>query len=308
MKRALALAARLPSGAAALNVMGMPVAVTIAAALASATALSRVVSSRRSGLAVTWHRVPWRIERRVRVVHLTDVHVGPTTPRRVLRRVAETVHGVGADLVVITGDYVNVSLTYLDRVTELAHALPKPCLATLGNHDHWTDPVRVTRALEDGGVKVLRNASTTVEGPGFTLPVVGVDDGCSGNADVDRAFSDVDHRDRDRTLVLSHFPNTADTIASKEPPLVLSGHTHAGQIDVPHLTRYLARVSGNPYLRGFHRVGPRTDLYVSAGIGHSLEGLRGGPTNPEIAVFELDPAVKERRSHALLTPLRAKVR
>lgn len=287
----------------------MPGPLAVVAAVASAAALSRVVSSRRSGLSVTMHRVPWRIDRRVRVVQLTDVHVGPTTPRAVLRRVAETVHALGADVVVLTGDYVNVSLFYVDRITELVAALPKPCIAVLGNHDHWTNPVRVTRALEDGGATVLRNASTVVDGAGFTLPIVGVDDGCSGNADVDRAFADVDDRDRDRTLVLSHFPNTADLIAEKRPPLVLSGHTHAGQVDVPHVTRYVARLAGNPYLRGFHRVGPATDLYVSAGIGHSLEGLRSGKASPEIAVFDLTPGDADqqenpRASHVLRAPLR----
>ncbi len=240
----------------------------------------------------------------MRVVHLTDVHVGPTTPNAITNRVVETVQGLGADLVVLTGDYVNASLFFVDRVSELAHALPKPCVAVLGNHDHWTDPIRITHALEAGGAKVLRNASTVVEGNGFSLPVVGVDDGRSGNADVDRAFSDVDERDRGRALVLSHFPNTADAIAKKGAPLVLSGHTHAGQVDLTRLTRYVARLSGNPYLHGFHRVGARTDLYVSAGIGHSLEGLRSKRTRPEIAVFELDPDVRERSSRTLHARLR----
>lgn len=276
----------------------------VAAALASATAISRVRGSRRGGLQVTWNRVPWRIERRVRVVHLTDIHVGPTTPTAVLRRVADIVQTLECDLVVLTGDYVNASVYHVDRVTALVDALPKPCFATLGNHDHWTNPARVSRALAAGGAKVLQNESACLEGSGFSLPVVGVDDGRSGNADVDRAFSDVDMRDRGRTLVLSHFPNTANLIATHAPPLILSGHTHAGQVDVPHVTRLFARLGGNPYLRGFHRVGPSTELYVNAGIGHSLEGLRGGATCPEIAVFELDPDATERRTTSMRAALR----
>ncbi len=67
---------------------------------------------------------------------------------------------------------------------------------------------------------------------------VGVDDGRSGNDDVPRAFADV--ADPERALVLSHFPSTAETIATTGAPLVLSGHTHAGQVDVPHVTRLLA--------------------------------------------------------------------
>src|SRR3954469_8786034 len=120
----------------------MPAApIAVAVAVGTALAISRVRAAHRDGLAVTWHRVPWLGERRLRVVQLTDIHVGPTTPRRMLARVADVVQTLECDVVVLTGDYVNASLFYLDRVAELVCMLPKPCIATLGNHDHWTDPV-----------------------------------------------------------------------------------------------------------------------------------------------------------------------
>ena len=262
--------------------------------------MSRVRAARRGGLAITCHRIPWKGERRIRVAQLTDIHVGATTPRTMLAHVAQVVSTLGCDLVVLTGDYVNASLVHLDRVTELVKSLPGPCIATLGNHDHWTDPVRVAAALREGGALVLQNESTVVRGRGFELTVVGVDDGRTRHDDVTRAFANV--ADPTRALVLSHFPTTAESIATTGAPLVLSGHTHAGQIDVPHVTRLLARLAGNPYLHGFYRL-DRTDLYVSAGIGHSLHGLRAGRTCPEIAVFELDPEATERRSSTMRTAL-----
>jgi uncharacterized protein len=276
-----------------------PLAIAVALGTAIA-AVSRVRAAHQGGLAVTWHRVPWRGDRTVRVVQLTDIHVGPTTPRRTLARVADVVHTLECDLVVLTGDYVNASLVYLDRVSELVGMLPKPCVATLGNHDHWTDPVRVAEALSAGGATVLRNASTVVRSRGFSLEVVGVDDGRSGNADVARAFAKV--QAPERALVLSHFPSTAETIAKMRAPLVLSGHTHAGQVDVPHVTKFFAKLAGNPYLHGFYRI-DRTDLYVNAGLGHSLLGLRSGRTCPEIAVFDLDPDATYRRSRTSRTAL-----
>ena len=279
----------------------MPAApLAIAAALGTAFAVSRVRAARRGGLAITCHRVPWAGERRIRVAHLTDVHVGATTPRKMLARVAEVVEALGCDLVVLTGDYVNASLFHLDRVTELVESLPRPCVAVLGNHDHWTCPVRVAAALRAGGALVLQNESTVVRGRGFELTVVGVDDGRSGHDDVARAFASV--AEPEPALVLSHYPSTAETIATTGAPLVLSGHTHAGHVDVRHVTKLLARLAGNPYLHGFYRL-DRTDLYVSAGIGHSLHGLRAGRTCPEIAVFELDPAATQRRSSTLRTTL-----
>lgn len=272
-------------------------AVALALAVGSVLGVSRVKASRRGGIAVTMHRVPW--ERRMRVVHLTDVHVGPTTPRSVLRRAAEVVGSLEPDVVVLTGDYVNTSLFYVERVTELAESLPKPCLAILGNHDHWAGPEAIGAALRSGGADVLRNDSRVVETRAGALVVVGVDDGTARTTDLDRAFRGVDAR---RALVLAHHPQTADRIAKKGAPLVLSGHTHGGQIDVPRVTERLARLTGNPYLHGFYRI-DRTDLYVNAGIGHSLPGLRAGRTCPEVAVFDLDPDTEQRRSLWMKTSL-----
>lgn len=281
---------------------GMPfVPLALAAAVGSTLAYSRIAAGRRDGIAVTWHRIPWRGERCTRVVQLTDIHVGATTPRRVLTRVADVVRTLDCDVVALTGDYVNASVFHVHRITELVRSLPSPCVAVLGNHDHWTNADRVQSALEAGGARVLRNDSTVVEGRHGALTVVGVDDGRSRNADVARAFANV--RDAERALVLTHFPNTAEEIAQTRAPLVLSGHTHAGQIDVPRVTAMLAKLTGHPYLQGFYRMSDTTELYVNAGIGHSLHGLRAGRTSPEIAVFELDPDARERRSTVLRTSL-----
>ena len=272
-------------------------AIALALAAGSALGVSRVRASRRGGLAVTMHRVPWTS--RARVVQLTDVHVGPTTPVGVVARATEIVRSLEPDVVVLTGDYVNTSLYFIERVAALADALPKPCVAILGNHDHWASADEVERALRSGGADVLRNASKTVETKHGPLVVVGVDDGRSRTMDLDRAFEGVDSS---RALVLAHHPQTADLIADRGAPLVLSGHTHGGQVDVPRATELVARLTGNPYLHGFYRLRD-TDLYVNAGIGHSLPGFRAGRTCPEIAVFDLDPSTTSRRSSRFQAPL-----
>jgi predicted MPP superfamily phosphohydrolase len=282
----------------------MPIVVPFAAAAvaagSAALAVRQVRAGRRAGLAITQHRIPWDCARPIRVAQLTDIHVGLTTPRRALARVAEVVRSLRCDVVVLTGDYVNASVFHVDRVTELVRGLPSPCIAVLGNHDHWTNAERVTRALEAGGARVLRNEATTLRGDGWSLLVVGVDDGRSEHDDVERAFARVDGPRR--ALVLTHDPRTAPAIAEYGAPLVLSGHTHAGQIHVPRIVPMVAKLAGHPYLHGFHRI-DRTDLYVSAGIGHSLHGLRSTKTAPEIAVFDLDPNVRARSSTLLRTSL-----
>jgi predicted MPP superfamily phosphohydrolase len=257
-------------------------------------AVHRITAGYREGIAIQRHRLPWE-GASLRVVQLSDVHVGATTPQWMLVRIAQVVSELTPDLVVLTGDYVNLGTFFAGRVTDFVRRLPKPCIATLGNHDHWADADTITYALQRANARVLRNESTTVRLGNEELLVVGVDDGHTGNADIARSFRGVDPA---RALVLSHFPNTADEIATYGAPLVLSGHTHAGQVDSGRMVEKVARATGNPYLKGFYRIGECTDLYVTAGIGHSLPGLRNRGTCAEISVFDLDPSATARASTA----------
>lgn len=263
--------------------------VTAAAGDAFAEDESKMREPRR--LRVTRHRVPWTsIDRPFRIAQLTDVHVGPAVPSRYLDRVAELVWRSKPDLVVMTGDYLNHSLTHVDRFQRFVHLLPKPLIATLGNHDHWSGVEGITKAIHNGGGEVLQNDSVVFEKNGFELPIAGVDDGFTRHDDVPRAFKHI--RDPRRTLVLNHFPNTADRIAEAGGGLILSGHTHGGQFHVPGVTAVLQKMVGNKYVAGWFELEP-SRLYVSAGIGASIFGFRTGrPALPEIALFDLVPEAR----------------
>jgi uncharacterized protein len=222
------------------------------------------------------------LRRPLRIAHATDIHVGWTTPSRVLERAARTIHDARPDVVVLTGDYVNVSQVHLARVRRFVEMLPRPVVATLGNHDHWAGAAAIARALTAAGAKVLRNEAMTVG----DLTIVGVDDARSGNDDVDRAFHGVD-RPED-ALVLQHAPTGTHSIAKRRGRMVLSGHTHGGQIVVGKVTSRIARAVGEPYLSGWFDIGP-TKLYVNAGLGHAP--LRRGKTaHAEVAIFDLVPS------------------
>lgn len=276
---------------------------TSAAAFAAATTgATRVAQARTVGLRITRHTIPWPGTKKLRVVQYTDIHVGWSTPQAVLKRCAQVAHRLEPDLVVLTGDYINRSTKVLPRLTEFVSLLPDPIIATLGNHDHWGGAHEVALALLRGGAEVLSNRNSGIDGIGWSLPVVGVDDGFTNHADVTKAFDGGE--DPERTLVLNHFPTTANEIAGHGARLILSGHTHGGQLVIPGLTRALSRLAGSDYFHGFYEL-DASHLYVSAGIGHSLEGLRGGESAmPEIAVFELDPSAKARSTRLYRTTLR----
>jgi predicted MPP superfamily phosphohydrolase len=138
------------------------------------------------------------------VAHLTDLHVGIATPRNLLEQAVEEARRARPDLTVLTGDYLNHSLHHLDRLRALVRDLPRPCLATLGNHDHWSGATQIRQLLEREGIGVLCNASTVLTLRGRRLTVVGVDDGMTRHADVRRALAGVVPG---RALILAHYPN-----------------------------------------------------------------------------------------------------
>lgn len=252
------------------------------AALVSAAGGTALFASHRR-LRVSQHEVSWRTKRARRIAHVTDVHVGWSTPEGMMAAAVEHVRRARPDLVVLTGDYVNHSLTHLDRLEAFVRALPGPKVATLGNHDHWTDASRITDALQRAGARVLVNESIVVDG----LSIVGVDDSVTRHHDLDAAFarvSDADH------LVLTHSPALADRIVERSGArLILSGHTHGGQVRVPVITAAVARRRGMPYLSGPREIGDAL-LYVNAGLGHTRRGLRyGRGAAAEIALFDLVP-------------------
>lgn len=232
--------------------------------------------------------------RPLRVAHITDQHVGRLTPIALQREAIRQVKEQQADFVVLTGDFVAHSLDYLDLLEELLGGLDVPAFAVLGNHDHWSGPNEVRRVLHRVGIEVLDNAHTVATIAGQRIQIVGVDDAYTGHADVARATVGL-RRDLP-TLGLSHVGETADALWQAGASLVLSGHTHSGQVTWGGLNEVLlGRMGGHRYVHGLYgdRRLERTlgALYVSAGIGSSMFGLRLGERGrPEVAMFDLGVA------------------
>lgn len=224
----------------------------------------------------------------LRVVHLTDQHVGRVTPLSVQTDAIAIANAEQPDIVVVSGDFVAHSQAYLDDLTELMRGLQAPVFAVLGNHDHWCGANAVAHALKRAGVEVLRNERTIIEVRHRKLQIVGLDDAYTGHADIDAAVKGLDPRLP--TIGLSHIGEEADRLWRRGVPLVFSGHTHAGQITVAKLHELsVGRLAGHKYVHGLY--GERRGegaLYVGAGIGAAMFPLRVGErARREVAVFEL---------------------
>lgn len=232
----------------------------------------------------------------IRVAHLTDMHFGRVTPERVQREAVQRANEAEADLVVITGDFVAHSQMYLDQLEDVLGELEAPTIGVLGNHDYWSGHHAVRHALHRAGVEVLTNQHTTITLRHQPLQVVGLDDAYTGHADREAAVKGL-RRDRP-TLGLSHIAEEADRLWSDGVPLVLAGHTHAGQVTLAKLHELaIGRVAGHKYVHGLYGArraheSPLGAVYVSAGIGAAVMPLRlGERARREVAIFELGQPV-----------------
>jgi predicted MPP superfamily phosphohydrolase len=233
----------------------------------------------------------------LRIAHITDQHVGRVTPFAVQMTAVDMVNAEKPDLVLVTGDFVCHSQLYLDQLTELMRMFKAPVVGVLGNHDYWSGADEVRLALQKAGVEVLRNRHTTITLRHERLQVVGLDDAYTGHARRDEAVKGL--RKDLPSIGISHIAEEADGLWRHGVPLVLSGHTHGGQVTLARLHELaLGRIGGHRYVHGLYGSRDRTRgeaapvpqgaVYVGAGIGAAVMPFRLGERGKrEVTMFEL---------------------
>lgn len=221
-----------------------------------------------------------------RITQLTDVHHSRILGISEVQRVVSLAQQTRPDMFVLTGDYSTTYRRYIEPCAEALAALsaPEGVWAVLGNHDHYTDPELTTRALERNHIAVLNNANTTLRRGSDSLQLSGIDDWTWNATDWSRAFTGLDTKTP--TILLSHQPRVLDFEQTRNVALIVSGHTHGGQLKFPFLGAPARLFTDDlKYARGLFRRGD-TQLYVSSGTGVIGLPLRFG-VRPEIAVLRL---------------------
>lgn len=224
----------------------------------------------------------------IRVAHLSDQHVGRVTSMKTQKDAIDLALKQNPDLVVLTGDFVCHSELYLEDLTYIINLIDKPKIAVLGNHDHWTNPKAVKKALLKAGCEVLENQHSIIKINNQNLQIVGIDDFYTKNHDFNKATNLM--KKNVATIGLSHVPEGCEGLWAKGIPLVFSGHTHGGQITVAGLHEFiLKKIVGHKYIHGLYEEDDgRRQVYVSAGIGSAVMPIRIGENGKrEVAIFDL---------------------
>jgi predicted MPP superfamily phosphohydrolase len=249
-------------------------------------------------LATTFHRVALgksSTGTSISLVQITDLHLPGFEGHE--ERIARAVNEIRPDIIAITGDSIDRKWR-LPVLAEFMDALDQeiPKIAILGNWEYWSgvDLDQLASVYERRNTKLLVNRSATLDLRGKRIRFVGIDDLVAGRPDVDISFED--RSPVDAEVILAHCPEHRDLVRSSSS-LMLSGHTHGGQVNLFGFAPFCPKGSGS-YVRGWYGVekpqgagrvitlqGP-APLYVSKGLGTTILPIRFDST-PELARFEL---------------------
>src|SRR5580765_1591705 len=219
-----------------------------------------------------------------RIVHLSDLHYGPFVDSRHLERAIAAANNLCPDLIALTGDYISQERCYAAPCAELVRRLRAPhgVFAVLGNHDHWTDAKLIADLFAAEGIHMLINEGLRIDAREESFWLAGVDDTMVGLEDLPLALAGSSQAEV--KILLAHNPIILRRAARADVDLVLSGHTHGGQVTL----RSEKNRSGKPRRRMLRGLGRRanTQIYVTRGLGTVVLPIRYG-CPPEVSVLEL---------------------
>jgi len=201
------------------------------------------------------------------VAFLTDIHHGPYVSLDFVASVVRATKMLQPDLIIHGGDYILRSAEYTRPCFEVFSALRAPLgvYGVLGNHDHWHALQTTQEAMRASGITELTNCGVWLTKGNSRLRLCGVDDLMRGEPTIVPALGDTTVNDA--CILVSHNPDFAETIRDTRVGLVLSGHTHGGQVNVPNMRNpFIPSQYGDKYRAGLCDA-PATRVYVSRGLG-----------------------------------------
>jgi len=230
----------------------------------------------------------------LKLLHLSDLHASHVVSLQYIESAIFRALQWKPDLICLTGDFVTARFERAQEYVRVLRRLSSaaPCHAVLGNHDGgvwaggyggYADCGWISEVLRESQIDILHNTSTTVQAREWKINLVGVGDCWAEQLDSEAAFRGVDQSRP--TVLLSHNPDTKDELIRHDWQLMLSGHTHGGQLRVPWLgATPFAPVKDKRFVEGLHHWEDRW-LHITKGIG-TVYGLRIN-CPPEVSLLTL---------------------
>jgi len=225
----------------------------------------------------------------LRIAQLTDIHHGPTVSLSLIRQAVRMANELSPDLTVLTGDYVYHGARYIEPCCRALGELRAPLgvFAVLGNHDHWDGAELVRQQMGQAGIALVDNTGRELRRGEGSLYLAGVGDLWEDEQRLEEALAGAPRHGV--TILLSHNPDYNEHMDDRRVKLMLCGHTHGGQVDLPLIgpvvlpSRY-----GRKYKAGLIRDGWK-QVYVSRGVGSIIPAIRFR-CRPEVTLLTLTSA------------------
>ncbi len=210
----------------------------------------------------------------LRVIHLSDLHVGPLLPIDRAIATLERTNAMDGDIIAITGDFIDLSLDVLDELLPALAKLHAPLGVYMvpGNHDYLDDANQFIQRFRDANLNLLVNQTIELDHHDHRIQIAGIDF-AKRRRDLKNhlrsALHDT-HRQPDFRLLLSHHPDAFEAALQQHVDLTLAGHTHGGQLNLSNRRGRKGSIGLGSlafrYPQGLYTRGDQ-HLFVTAGVG-----------------------------------------
>ena len=218
----------------------------------------------------------------LKVLHFSDLHYLRVIDDNMLKKVVEEINLINPDIVIFTGDLIDKDFNINDKQKEQLITLLKSInskygkYSIIGNHDYIKDKEEIETIYNESNFILLQNTYDIIyNSENEKIFLGGLDTYSYDKADIDKVMNYFKDNDNiDYKIILVHEPDYIDTITSKyDVDLVLAGHSHNGQINIPFIKNFILPYGSKKYYKNYYNV-DNTPLYISSGIGESRINLR----------------------------------
>ena len=212
----------------------------------------------------------------IKIIHFSDTHYKRIITKDRIDKIINEINLINPDIVIFTGDLIDQDSDITeDDITYLKEALSKinakyGKYSVIGNHDYSID-IDVLRSIyKESNFNLLENSYDIIYGKDNNKLYIG---GISTGAFSDTVLNKMKYDEECYKIIILHEPDYTDEIISLNPNLILGGHSHNGQVNIPYLKKYFVPTGSKKYYDEHYLVN-NTNLYISSGIGVSRYNFR----------------------------------